>query len=874
MKISACIVLLLLLLFHLPAVAGTDGGGRVGAYLRTPLPPEPGDDLSEGIVRVELQGIASQTLFVRFSGDTLFLPLAKICDFLRIPVSASDDFSEARGEFPLGRSFFIAGGSSAAFSGDDSITFNPLLVRALGDDIYIEQSLLARWLGLMVEYDVERLRFIITAEAKIPRVQLARDKRRYSSLLRDDTPRLLVASVMDRQLIGYPTFDWALAATRTSDASRLRGGTQVGMPFLYGILNLNGSVGYDHLDTTATDLALNWWTWRFLLPDFDPLQRIAVGGSRTGDIRQFIFEASNEPLAPRLTYGTEALTGLAEPGWTIELYDGTQLVDVQKADSTGFYQFEIPLGYGTTDRTIVQVGPHGERIIEERHLELNPLLVPPGQVQYQARFTNTSYPIGDQVEAVAYTGVGVTSRLTLGAEAALVSSGGGPVSFDSLYPAVSANLWLGGSGFLGLRYNPRWSLLKGEISWLGGDNTILKLGVDSLSLLHGTFITNGTASFRLGPFICGATAQYAKVGITRVVQLLPRIAGYFSGISFNASTDLKWRGIEIPDAAGGGPPYRRSLVSDLYLLSPVVPGVLLTARGSYDHDAHLLNRAELGASFYLSRIVNLNVAYNVAGSDWANPKLQLQLKVNVNRAAGLTVSGDYYNHEFAASTYMQGSATVSTNGVHFSRHPSSGQTTIILRAFKDDNGNGEYDSGEEELGAQSGRLNFGSSQIASKTGMFTFVPANRECVVEIDRWGYAELALFPRKTVYGIFSAPSSVHVIDVPYTGGFDVSGRCDVFLPGSSETLKTSALLGLNVRLVSSDGASSYDGEIFHDGSIMVAGVAEGEYRLEFDEAQLQARRLRLRSSPERVALGSGNTRIPAVEFEPVAASGERGK
>lgn len=829
--------------------------------------------MSEGIVRVELQGIASQTLFVRFSGDTLFLPLAKICDFLRIPVMVSGDFSEARGEFPLGRPFFITGGSSAAYSGEDSITFNPSLVRALGDDIYIEQSLLARWLGLLVEYNAERLRFIVIAEAKIPRVQLARDKRKYSSLAREATPGLFAESVMDRQLIGYPTFDWALAATRTSDASNLRGGTQVGMPFLYGILNLNGSVGYDHLDTASTDLALNWWTWRFLLPDFGPLQQIAVGGSRTGDIRQFIFEASNEPLAPRLIYGTEELTGLAEPGWTVELYDGAQLVDVKKADSTGFFLFEIPIGYGTTDRTLVQVGPHGERITEQRHLELDPLLVPPGKVQYQARFTNTSYPTGDQLEAVAYTGVGVTSRLTLGAEASLVSSGGGRVSFDSLYPAVSANLWLGGSGFLGLRYNPRWSLLKGEISWLGGDNTILKLGVDSLSLLQGSFITTGSANFRLGPFICGVTAQYVKVGITRVVQFLPRLAGYFSGISFNASTDLKWRGIEIPDAAGGGPPYRRSLVSDLYLLSPVVPGVLLTARGSYDHDAHLLNRAELGASFYLSRIVNLNVAYNVAGSDWSNPKLQLQLKVNVNRAAGLTVSGDYYNHEFAASTYMQGSATVSANGVNFSRHPSSGQTTIILRAFKDDNGNGEYDSGEQELGTQSGRLNFGASQIASKTGMFTFVPSNRNCMIEIDRWGYAEQSLFPRKTIYGIFSAPSSVHVIDVPYTSGFDVSGRCEVVLPGSDEILKTSALLGLSVRLVSADGASSYDGEIFHDGSILVAGVAAGEYRLEFDEAQLQARRLRLRAAPEAMMLGSGSTRMPAVQFEPVAALEERG-
>lgn len=853
MKIA---IIVLLLMISVSSMYADDGST-----------PDRDEDLTEGIINIGIQGIASQTLFVRFAGDTLFLPLLQLCDFLRIPVTASEDFTLIGGELPLGSPFSINRGKSVAFLDPDSTVIGNGLLRLIGGELYIEQGFFARWLKLPMTYDTVRLRLVISADSRLPRVQLSRDRKKYASLLRDDyMPHLWPQSVVGRQLAGYPTLDWSLAASRRTTVNHVRGLIQVGMPLLYGIFNANVSATHDALDTTSQSLALDWWTWQLFFPDFSPLQRVLLGSNHSDESNQYVLEISNTPLSPRLAYVTEELTGLAQPGWTVEMYDGTRLVDVTRADSTGRYGFVLPVGYGTTTRTIVLVGRHGERYSEERRIEMSPLLVPAGELQYQTRATTTHDAVGNRAEAVAYAGFGVTDRLTVGLEAVLRQSDIQGIAADSIYPALSTGLWVGTSGFLGLRYNPRLSLLKGEASWFSTENITLRLGMDSLSLLDGSFISTGSASYQQGALLYGAMGRYAHIAGRRVIQVQPRLGGYFSGVSFNLSTDLKWTAFDFDE--GAITPelrYNRAVMSHLHVVTALIPRLLINGRASYDHQMRNFDALSFSASMYLTRTVGLNFSYSVNAPDWSSPLLQLQVRLDLNRAVGVTVSGDYRDREFGASTYMQGSAQFSSNGTQFSRHPSAGGTTIIVRGFDDTNGNGLWDNGEADLGVQPARLSIGANQMNGKNGMFTSIPANRECLIEVDRWIHADRQIFPRRTMFSLYSAPSSVHTVDVPYASGVDVSGRCEA-VSATGAMLKGSVILGLSIHLVALDGSASYDAEIFHDGTLVVIGVAMGDYRIELDQRQLAARRLQVRSMPDSVTVSLTSTHLPVITLEPI--------
>jgi hypothetical protein len=833
-------------------------------------------EMVDGILRITLQGIASEAFFVKLSGDTLYLPFVRLCDFLRIPVMPGSIFSDIDGELPAGTPFHLSSAAKLARYGADSIPITPTALRLDSGELYVEGSFLRRWLQIPMQYDTSGLRIVIGADERIPRVLQARNRKKYALLSsQDDSTSILPPCSIERQMLGYPTIDWAMTAARSGSGSQMWGSLQLGAPLLYGVLDLNAATRYSRLDSSVPWFGINGWSWQFLLPTFDPLRKIVVGSNQIGNRSQYELEVSNIPLTTRPIYGTGELEGYTQPGWMVEIYEGSRLVDVTKADSAGRYRFDMAVGYGTTDRTIVQVGPHGERFAEERRIELAPQLVPVGQIDYQLRASALDDGMGTPFEGSAYTGMGITDRLTLGLEALVRSARIGGMSVDSVIPAASASIWIGEAGFLGLRYNPRWNLFKAEYSWLAADNSTLRLRVDSLSPVTGSFISSGSATIQWGPLTWGATARYARTAGTEVIGVLPRVSGYLEGVSFTLSTDLRWSAHSAELTGYSYLPYRMSQLTSLQLISAVVPRMLLSARGTFDHDAGQLSALGLSASYYLSRTLGLGLSWQVDGGRWRTPALGVQVRIDLNRAAGITLAGSYRQEELTTSSYMHGSAIFSPDGPHFHQSPSIGGSTVVVRSFKDDNGNGVRDADEEDLGERPARLSVATSQLASKEGMFLSIPPNNDCIVEVDRWSLADRGLFPRRTFYPVYSIPNSVHVVDIPFAAGFDVSGRCEM-AAGHGGAIPSSSLIGMSVQLVAVDGSGSYEGEVFHDGSIAIVGVAAGTYRVEIDRRRLASRRLRMVPMTGTVTLDPANNRLPAIILEPVtstAPDAERG-
>lgn len=64
--------------------------------------------------------------------------------------------------------------------------------------------------------------------------------------------------------------------------------------------------------------------------------------------------------------GEYPISDYTEPGWTVELYVNNVIVDYQTADASGFYSFDVPLVYGTSEVMLKFYGHYGEERVEEQ----------------------------------------------------------------------------------------------------------------------------------------------------------------------------------------------------------------------------------------------------------------------------------------------------------------------------------------------------------------------------------------------------------------------------------------------------------------------------------------------------------------------------
>jgi hypothetical protein len=67
--------------------------------------------------------------------------------------------------------------------------------------------------------------------------------------------------------------------------------------------------------------------------------------------------------------------------------------------------------------------------------------------------------------------------------------------------------------------------------------------------------------------------------------------------------------------------------------------------------------------------------------------------------------------------------------------------------------------------------------------------------------------------------------------------------------------------VRLISTSGTAIYNGESFFDGSMIIFGVAPGQYRIEFDTEQLNERRIKLKEELRTVTIGDREVDLPTI-------------
>jgi hypothetical protein len=807
----------------------------------------------EGLVSVQVTGVASHDFLARFMGDTIFIPFVGVSDFLRLNNTVSSDLMSLTLEIAPKGTVTISRQRSTVEYGTESFSFPVTSIRIVHGEIYIEQTLMSKILGVPMLFDINSLKLMISPDNRLPVVQAATNQSRYQSLMfdrHDGHDEDLTA--MQRKLFSAPVVNWTLGTSFDLNnsgtyAAQLRFGNQ----FLYGTFDGSLIASYGGGLQKHLNVSVDVLDWRYQTPDFSPLRQVTVGTLLIDGGRSEGIELSNVPLTPEKASRSYQLAGRAEPSWTVELYDGGRLVDVTQADSNGRYEFEIPMSYGTVDRVVRILGPHGEVENQTRRINLNQQMLPAGTVEYTAAAGLDSLSLSAGVSGAAHISAGISDRVTVGVEG-LYHAADHLWSIDSLNPSAIATLWLGQATSVGLRYNVRSGIAAGELYIATASNASYRLNVDTIDVAARHEHAIGSLSYPVGAYSLGANAEVSSSPAGALYAVEPIVSGYTAGVTFLAST-------RFAQYVSGS-----RTTSTLRLSSSPLNGMLFSAEGSYDYMARTLSSLSFETYYRLTGALGINVGYRIENLDWKAGSLTAQLNLDL-AAVRTTVSSGYQGGNMVTTTSISGSAILSSHGLLTFADPSVGQSSIMMEAFNDENGNGVRDNGEELLSAPEARLSMDGSDMTSDDGVFRSIPADRRCMLEIDRWAHADQELYPGRARFPIFTLPNELQVIEIPYSEGFDVIGRCGVHTEdGSRDRSNHGVVEGLRVKLTSTDGDQVFEGEVYVDGTILLSAVTPGDYRLSFDNAQIQSRRLHLSTQVPVVHLTAQDHRLPDVQFD----------
>lgn len=156
-----------------------------------------------------------------------------------------------------------------------------------------------------------------------------------------------------------------------------------GIEALGGELRVSNSFGH------SADLG--WFNrygnvnWRYSVRDLNTFSSVQLGQLSTRGLQsQQIngFAITNNPIEPMQLYGQSVFDGTTQPDSEVELYLNNELIDFTVSDAQGYFRFNVPLRYGTTNMRTQVYTRDGRLLVNEKAILVPFNFVPEGRLIY------------------------------------------------------------------------------------------------------------------------------------------------------------------------------------------------------------------------------------------------------------------------------------------------------------------------------------------------------------------------------------------------------------------------------------------------------------------------------------------------------------
>ncbi len=365
------------------------------------------------------------------TGSVIFLPVAELFGYIKVNCNLTENNSVIKG-------FFIDESTLYKISIPElsaTIKSKNIIVRredfyVTETDIYISNKLYGEIFGIDLTVDMKRLSVYMKSDNKFPATL---DEERKIFRERTETARPKVKADIylprRRKILGTGFLDWQASFTHTQpDINGYTYGLALGSEIMGGDFtgNLTGT------KDTPADWGNSNWRWRFVEEKEWFRQGIAGDINMTSGLLQGTqgVQLTNALPISRTTLGGYKIFDQTYPYWDVELYINNELISYTKASETGYFEFNIPLLYGSNFMTLKYYGPSGEINTSERVIQVPFTFLPKGDVEY---YLSAGKMRTDDHNEVSEASVnwGISSALTIGAGTTYINE---PV-INKFYPS-------------------------------------------------------------------------------------------------------------------------------------------------------------------------------------------------------------------------------------------------------------------------------------------------------------------------------------------------------------------------------------------------------------------------------------------------------
>jgi hypothetical protein len=331
--------------------------------------------------------------------DYLIVPLGYLSEVLDLAIDVDIGNGVAKGFFfKEDNTIYLDTSRSEVIINNTNIQYNQNLVYVLDDDIYVDASLLSKWLNISINADLLASVVTIKSEQKFPFIiRMEREEKIAKSRARLNVD-------IPYYPYHYEPYDmWNIPfIDQTFDSSSRHSDT--------GTTNTLRSTTYMTSDLLAMESSLYLFVtndetlddFRFTLGKKDPESKLlgfveaseyAMGHITEPRLKNITVPGdqeagalvSNFPLNRQAEYDRHRFRGNLLPGWEVELYHNDRLIGYQSTPVDGQYDFdEIPILFGRNYFRLVFYGPQGQVREEDEVFELGQSLTQKGKHYYRA----------------------------------------------------------------------------------------------------------------------------------------------------------------------------------------------------------------------------------------------------------------------------------------------------------------------------------------------------------------------------------------------------------------------------------------------------------------------------------------------------------
>ena len=331
--------------------------------------------------------------------DILLVPIGLLSEILDLAIDADIGNGVASGfYFNEKNTLYLDTSRNEIILKGVSSHYDKHLVYVLDDDIYIEASLLSKWLNITINANLLASSVKITSDEQFPfivRIKREEQIAKINSHLKNDTPYFPYHyEPYDMWNVPFidQTFESSSRHSDTETTNTLRSTT-------YMTSDLLGMESSLYLFVTDQDVLDDF---RFTLGKKDPEHELlgfaqaseySMGSISEPRLKNLTipgdqepgFLVSNFPLDRQNEYDRHRFRGNLLPGWEVELYRNDQLIGYQSKAIDGQYDFDdIPILYGRNYFRLVFYGPQGQVREQGEVFELGQSLTEKGKHYYRA----------------------------------------------------------------------------------------------------------------------------------------------------------------------------------------------------------------------------------------------------------------------------------------------------------------------------------------------------------------------------------------------------------------------------------------------------------------------------------------------------------